>query len=62
MDALKKIEEAAWLLREAALEFEKTDILKLDYEIKIKPMTPFAEDNQKYFCVTSPGEKLPPSK
>ena len=60
MGVMQKIEKAAMLLREAACELEETDLIKLDYEIKIKPIPPPLD--YLNFCRTNPGENLSPSK
>ena len=60
MDVMQKIEEAAMLLREAALYLqEESDLILLEYEIKIKPQRPAAT---VLIDITDPGENLPPSK
>jgi len=61
MNVLLKIEKAAKLLREAAL-FLKTesDVIELDYEIKIRPQRPRPCLGQNF--ATEPGKNPPPSK
>ena len=58
MDVFQKIKEASKILRDVSLYLDDSDLIELEFEIKIKPQRLLS----KVIGNEEVGENLPPSK